>query len=92
MKVRLEVAPSLEDEGGNNRGEQTGLYTSGNSINAVADTDAKPSTHEDQGGVQVLVVLLYKVAVILVGFALEFVAEFDASVARGSKEVRKERW
>jgi hypothetical protein len=50
-------------------------------INAVADVNRQRSTHEDQGGVQVLIVLLHKVAVVLIGFALEFVVEFAAGAA-----------
>ena len=50
----------------------------------------KTKTHKDQGGIQILIVLPHKVTVILVGFTLEFVVEFDASAARGSKEIWKE--
>ena len=57
----------------------------------MADTNAKPSTHEDQRGVQVPVVFLHEITVILVGFALGFVLGFDACAAWGSKEVRRER-
>jgi len=55
-------------------------------------TDAETSTHEDQGGIQILIVLLHKVTVILVGFALELVVELYATAACRSKKVGKERW
>lgn len=35
---------------------------------------------------------LHKVAVMLAGFTPEFVIEFDAGAARGSKEVQTEKW
>ena len=54
--------------------------------------DAETNTHEDQGGIQILIVLLHKVTVVLVGFALELVVEFDTGAACRSKEVWKERW
>ena len=50
------------------------------------------NAYEDQGGIQVFIIFLHKVAVVLVGFTLEFIVEFDAGAAGGSKEVRKERW
>ena len=59
-------------------------------INITTEVDKKLETHEDQGGVQVFVVLLDKVAVILVGFALELVVELDPGTTGRSKEVRKE--
>ena len=33
----------------------------------------------------------YKVAIVLIGFALEFTVEFEAGVVGGSQEVREER-
>ena len=49
------------------------------------------NTHEDQGGVQILIVFLHKAAIVLAGFVLELVVEFDAGAAGSSEEVRKER-
>ena len=47
-----------------------------NEINTRTDMNAK-NTHEDQRGCRVFVVL-YKIAVILVGFMQEVIVEFDA--------------
>ena len=54
--------------------------------------DAETNTHEDQGGIQILIVLFHEVTVVLVGLALELVVELDTSAACRSKEVGKERW
>ena len=50
-------------------------------ISAVADAHAKPSTHENQGCIQVPIALVDKVTVILLGFTAEFVVEFGAGAA-----------
>ena len=50
------------------------------------------NTHEDQGGVQVFIILLHKVSIVPVGFTLKLVVEFDAGAAGSSKKVRNERW
>ena len=52
------------------------------------ETDA----YEYQRGVQVFVVFLHKVAIVLIGFTLEFIVEFEAGVVGGSQGVREKRW
>ena len=50
------------------------------------------NTHEDQRGIEVVIIFLRKVAVVFVGFALELVVEVDAGTAGRSKEVWKDGW
>ena len=50
------------------------------------------NTHEHQGGLQVFIGYLHKVAIVLVGSTVEFVVEFDTGAAGSSEEVRKARW
>ena len=63
-----------------------------NQVSTATSANAKVKSHEDQRGIQVFVVFLHKVTVVIVGFTLEFIVELDAGAARGSKDVRKERW
>jgi hypothetical protein len=49
----------------------------------------RKGTHEYQGGAQVIVVFLDKVAVVIGGLALDLVVELDAGVGIRSKEVWK---
>jgi len=49
------------------------------------------NAYEDQGGVQVFVVFLHKVAVVVVSFSLGPVVELDAGAAGHPKEIRRER-
>jgi len=49
------------------------------------------NAHEDQRCVQISIVLLHKVTVVVVGFALELVVEVGTSAASRAMEVRKQR-
>jgi len=72
--------------------ENRPAYSPETQIKITIEVDAETTTHEDQGGVQVLIVLFHKVTVVLVGFALELVVELDTGAAGRSQEVGKERW
>jgi len=61
-------------------------------IAVEVNTRERADVYEDQGGVQVFIVLLHEVAVVLVGLSLKLVVELDAGAASRSKEIRKERW
>ena len=89
--IRLEVLLDVDDKGGSDRREQTGLSPKRNESTPRSGWMGK-NTHEDQRGIQIIIVFLRKVAVVFVGLALELVVEVDAWATGRSKEVWKERW
>jgi hypothetical protein len=62
VRVRLELGVDLDDECGGDGGEQTSLHQVQHGY-----TEASHETHEDQGGVQILVVLLHEFPIVLLG-------------------------
>ena len=75
--IRLEVILNGDNKSGRDRGEQTGLFPSD-----LQDCGGcGKGAHKDQGGVQVLGVLLVKIVVMLVGCTLERLVELCAGVA-----------
>jgi hypothetical protein len=59
--VRLELGLDVDDEGGADRGEQAGLKT----WSTMYHGNCNAETHENQGGVEILVVLLHVLGVVL---------------------------
>ena len=54
-------------------------------MSIASRVDEKKETHKDQGGVQVFVVFLNKIAVVFVGFTLELIVELNTGVVGRSK-------
>jgi len=61
LKLRLNV----DDEGGANRGEQTGLGT----WSTLCSERGTAETHENQGGVEIFIVLLHVFGIVLHGLS-----------------------
>ena len=92
LEIGLELALDVDDESGCDRGEQTGLFPQKKKNQHNNRVYMWGDTHEDERGVQIIIVLPHKVAVILVGFALELVVKLDTGASGRSKEVWEERW
>ena len=86
LVVRFELALYVDDESACDSGEQTGLLPRKCAINTATVVSVE-RTHEDQGGIHVFIILFDKVAVMIVGCALELVVELDAGVAGCSGKV-----
>jgi hypothetical protein len=56
VRIGLQLSVDLDDEGGSDRGEQTGLMTESTRVR-----------RKDQGGVQILAILFEKFLVVLLG-------------------------
>ena len=78
LVIRLQVVLEVDNESGCDGGEQTGLPPRKVRITIEVNTRERKDAHEDQAGVQVFIVFLHEVAVVLVGFSLKLVVEFDA--------------
>ena len=79
----------VDGESGRHRGEQIGLCSQRHRAKQHDGFKRKIKTHGGQRGVRVLIIFLHKVAVMVVGFTLEFVVEFDTDGAGGSKRFGK---
>jgi hypothetical protein len=62
VRVRLELGVDVNDKRGGHRREQTGLLPKLAPPHLSSD-----GTHEDQGGVQILVILLHESPIVLLG-------------------------
>ena len=76
----MEAVPGVDDESGSHCEEKTGLHPTKNEINAVANTNTKPRLTKINM-VSKSSSYLCEVAVVVIGFTLEFAIEFDAGAA-----------
>jgi hypothetical protein len=74
--IRLEVGLDVDDEGGADRGEQTGLGTR----STFCGDNWNAETHKNQGGVEVLIVLRHIFGIVLCRLSLVHGVEIDLGV------------
>ena len=81
--VRLELRLDVEDEGRGDGGEQASLLT----LVGTHPRKLEVKTHEDQSGVQILIVLLHELSIVLLSLLAVIIIELTPKILLGGQHI-----